>query len=145
MHRVFRSLTTWILPTLALLLAVGCSEPAVGDPCLPETIPSGGFLSAQSYIETQSVECRTRVCVVYDFSGDPSITYEECLADGGDELTCGNNPTESDIDDGIYCSCRCDAPAGTSSPTCECPGGYECTELLEIGSDGFRGSYCVKE
>jgi hypothetical protein len=49
--------------------------------------------------------------------------------------------------DTVYCSCRCKGP-DPSAKYCECPSGYECSELVrELGLPGkaqLAGSYCVK-
>ncbi|MEM7139289.1 MAG: hypothetical protein AAF500_22145 [Myxococcota bacterium] len=120
------------------MMAVGCSESAVGDPCVPEQVPEGGFLSSETYLETSSVQCATRVCLVRDLEGDPNIPCSE----NPDDPTCA---PDDDIADNVYCSCRCGAPEGSSLPTCGCPGGFICEEILETGGDGLRGSYCVRD
>ncbi|MEM8609608.1 MAG: hypothetical protein AAGF92_21070 [Myxococcota bacterium] len=121
-----------------LSLGAACSESAVGDPCIPEQVPEGGFLASETYLETSSVQCATRVCLVRDLEGDPNIPCDE----NPDEPTCADR---NEIEDNVYCSCRCGAPEGSSVPTCGCPGGFTCEEILETGGDGLRGSYCVRE
>jgi len=140
--RVFRRLLPVLVMTLGL--GVGCEAPGVGDPCEPEQVPLGGFNPAESYLETSSVQCRTRVCMVYQFSGDPSVTREECLEDpmGRD---CNTFPSKDAVDERVYCTCRCSAPAESNTPVCECPGGFTCVDdLLSLGGDGIRGGYCVR-
>ncbi|MEZ4254344.1 MAG: hypothetical protein R3A78_01305 [Polyangiales bacterium] len=138
------------------LMAFGCSAPGVGDPCDPESVPEGGFESSEAYLETSSVQCRTRVCMVYHLAGD---TRKVTGTDSCDETTdtdCVNG--NSDCDDGdtvssncvtgrVYCTCRCDAPKGSSTTTCECPDGYSCEEVVATNAAGagVRGSYCVKK
>ena len=114
-------------------LTMGCEAPGVGDPCTPEIIPAGGFNSAEAYLETSSVQCRTRVCLVYKLSG-----YPDGACPAGE--TCAS---AQETDERIFCSCRCRAPAGSQSPTCECPDGYSCEEVLDVGDEGARGSYCI--
>lgn len=51
--------------------------------------------------------------------------------------------------DSVYCSCRCDVPAGVDRSTvnlCACPGGFACTPLFENPGlpPYMRGSYCLK-
>jgi hypothetical protein len=50
--------------------------------------------------------------------------------------------------DTVYCSCRCKGP-DTNANYCECPSGYECSELVkELGLPGraqLAGSYCIKQ
>lgn len=130
----------WIVGLAISLLGLltGCPAPAVGDPCQPESVPcdtsSGqcGFNSAEAYIEAGSVQCRTRVCMVYHLDGDPR--------EGCEPADCAS---QDDVEKSVYCTCRCDAPDSDAS-TCECPDGFECTEILGLGGTGIQGSYCVK-
>ena len=126
--------------TLLSLLGTGCSDSAVGDPCVPEAVPEGGFLSTETYLETSSVQCATRLCLVRDLQGDPSNLQEDGCPAGPE--TC---VTASEVERSVYCSCRCGAPPGASGATCSCPGGFVCEEVLETGGDGLRGSYCVRD
>lgn len=122
----------------------GCSEPAVGAPCLPEMVPENGFEESEAYVETSSVQCETRVCLVFRLRGDPR---EGCVASGcaeGDdncqEVVCA---TPRDAEERIYCSCRCDAP-NADFAECECPDGFSCEQVLREGGPGVQGGYCVK-
>ena len=99
-----------ILLAVALgAVMLGCpSTPGVGDPCDPEQVPEApGFDPSETYLETNSVQCRTRVCMVRNFDGIPQ----------GDE-------------DEIYCTCRCFAE-DANTPTCGCPNGFTCEPILE--------------
>ena len=120
------------------LLAAACADTGVGESCVPEQVPAGGFLPSETYLETSSVQCATRVCLVRELEsgGDPNNICET-----SDEPGC---VPQCEVDQSIYCSCRCDAPAGSGLPTCECPSGFSCEEVLETGGDGLRGSYCVR-
>ena len=128
----------------------GCSTPAVGAPCLPEQVPQTGFDDKETYIESSSVQCETRVCIVYRLDGDPR---PGCVAKPAD-MNC--DPTKTpDCDPGlkcadpekieehIYCSCRCNS-ADTGFAECECPDGFSCVDVLEQGGPGVRGGYCVR-
>jgi hypothetical protein len=109
---------------LLLLLScvlVACVGDPVGDPCVPEQVPEGGFASTETYVELSSAECATRVCLVRHLSGDPTPS---CTT---------NCATEQEVEESVYCSCRCDG-AGA----CECPAGFACTA---VGAE----SYCVRE
>lgn len=119
--------------------ALGCEAPGVGDPCDPEQIPVGGFVPSEAYLETSSVQCRTRVCVVYQLNGFPNRD-NTCVP--GTDHPCS---TQQETEDRIYCTCRCKASAGSSNTAtlCDCPDGYDCREVLELGGEGIRGSYCV--
>jgi hypothetical protein len=139
-------MTTKLLELMGLVgiaalffIGAGCAESAVGDPCVPEQVPEGGFDASETYLETSSVQCATRVCIVRDLAGDPN---QICGDEGVDESVCVE---ASDVERNVYCSCRCAAPEGSSLPTCGCPGGFICEEILETGGDGIRGSYCVRE
>lgn len=127
----------------------GCPNTGIGDPCIPESIPDDGFQPGEAYLETSSVQCRTRVCMVYQFGStfalDPSETQEECIAGGGDPVTCATRPAEAIVDERVYCTCRCSSDEGSNTPTCDCPGGFTCQDdLLTLGGDGIRGGYCVR-
>jgi len=126
------------------LAGSGCSNSAVGAPCSPEQVPEGGFLASETYLETSSVQCATRVCLVRGLDGDPNnLEEDECPRDvEGEPSTC---VFESEVERKVYCSCRCGAPSESNAPTCECPGGFICEEVLETGGDGLRGSYCVRD
>ena len=126
--------------SLLWLLGSGCSTSAVGDPCSPEQVPIGGFLASETYLEASSVQCATRYCLVRELEGDPNNLQEDECPRG--EATC---VSESEVERKVYCSCRCGAPAESNVPTCECPGGFICEEVLETGGDGLRGSYCVRD
>ena len=123
--------------------ATACSDTGVGDACVPEQVPAGGFLRSETYLETSSVQCATRVCLVRGLDGDPS-NLQEAMPDPcpKGEATC---VSEADVEQSVYCSCRCAAPAGSDLPTCGCPSGFTCEEVLETGGDGLRGSYCVRD
>jgi hypothetical protein len=121
------------------LLGVACADTGVGDSCVPEQVPAGGFLASETYLETSSVQCATRVCLVRGLQGDPSKICED--TDPEEEPEC---VPRAEVEETTYCSCRCAAPAGSGLPTCECPGGFSCEPVLETGGDGLRGSYCVR-
>ncbi len=122
------------------LAGTGCASSAVGDPCAPEAVPLGGFLASETYLETSSVQCATRVCLARGLMGDPNNIQEDDCPRG--EATC---VPASEVERSVYCSCRCDAPGGGGLPTCGCPGGFICEEVLETGGPGIVGSYCIRD
>lgn len=137
MHR----LTSGLMTVVALLLvaAAGCTGSPIGDPCVPESIPVGGFDSREIYLETSSVQCRTRVCMVYQLSGDPENI---CDATGG-PAGCISQDT---VNAQVFCSCRCSVPEGgqANTPLCDCGDGFVCVDdIVTTGGAGVRGGYCV--
>lgn len=105
----------------------GCTGSPIGDPCVPESVPAGGYDDREVYIETSSVQCRTRVCMVYKVLGLP-----EDLTPMGQEQ--------------IFCSCRCSVTAGgqANTPLCACGDGFTCVDdIVTTGGEGVRGGYCV--
>jgi len=150
MRKKLLELMGFMAISLLWLAGSGCANSAVGDPCVPEAVPEGGFLDSETYLETSSVQCATRVCLVRGLDGDPNNLQE-------DEPPCPKDPIplespsdstcvfENDVERSVYCSCRCGAPAESGLPTCDCPGGFICEEVLETGGDGLRGSYCVRD
>ena len=120
------------------VVMAGCATPPVGAPCLPEQIPESGFSAKEAYIESSSVQCETRVCLVYQLAGDPRDTCEASTTDP--ERICAE---KSEVAERVYCTCRCDSQ-GSGFGECECPSGFSCVEVLSQGDRGVRGSYCVK-
>jgi len=139
MRTKWLELAGFVAIALLWLAGTGCSSSAVGDPCVPEAVPEGGFLPTETYLETSSVQCATRLCLVRGLDGDPNNLQPDCPR--GD-ATC---VFEAEVERTVYCSCRCAAPAESGIPTCGCPGGFVCQEVLETGGDGLRGSYCVRD
>jgi hypothetical protein len=128
--------------------SAACSDSAVGDPCIPEKVPDGGFLAKEIYLETNSLQCATRVCLVDGLDGDPKNVEEDGCPLDPDPL--GDVPStcvaQSEIDESVYCSVRCDAPEDAGgAPTQSCPSGFTCQLILESGAEGRRGSYCIKD
>jgi hypothetical protein len=136
---------------LVLTGLVGCSTPAVGAPCLPEQVPSDGFNESEAYIESSSVQCETRVCMVYKLDGAPDGSgikcqpkpITPCAATDKNCVTPVACATDEDVTARVYCTCRCQSPSSKFA-SCTCPSGYQCTPVLEQGSIGVRGSYCVR-
>lgn len=100
----------------------------------------GGFVNTEAYLETSSVQCRTRVCMVYQLAGLPAREAGDC--DPGTQ----NCASIQETIDRVYCTCRCDAPSGSTATLCDCPDDFTCREVvvLEGAGDGIRGSYCVR-
>jgi hypothetical protein len=139
-----RSFRSFAFAAFALSLAA-CEAPGVGDPCTPESIPVGGFVASEAYLETSSVQCRTRVCMVYRLAGIPQFE----LPGGGlsCDVTSENCADVNETRDRVYCTCRCDAPQGASATLCDCPEDtHSCVEVIdnEKAGLGVRGSYCVR-
>ena len=125
----------------------GCSTPAVGAPCLPEQIPEEGFADQEAYIESSSVQCETRVCIVFRLRGDPREGCVPMMANcNPSDPNCAPDKycaTPQDVEKRVYCTCRCNS-ADTGFAECECPDGFTCVDVLEQGGPGVRGGYCVK-
>ncbi len=160
---------TWSLLAGALLAGAvvsGCAASGVGDPCVPEAIPECGFTNRESYVETSSVQCRTRVCLVYRLQGHPERVVSEgdtctspscvnpmggltdtCVIDGDLEtIEMGGTAAANDRAARVFCSCRCSAAGGDSNlPLCACNEGFHCVDLLTQGGAGVRGGYCIRE
>jgi hypothetical protein len=93
----------------------------------------------------------------------PGTDGSHCLQNG-QQVDCDMAPGATNIDaievpvapqllertaqDTVYCSCRCKGPDPNAN-YCECPSGYECSELVkELGLPGraqLAGSYCIKQ
>lgn len=141
--------TLYLLMGLAAMAVMGCSDDDVGAPCAPSRPggqrcdvaagdggTAGCFQGSEVYIETQSLQCRSRICLVYRFS---EATSSSTAAGNRDALA------------RVYCTCRCGVPdslRATTDPNvlCRCPTGFTCVTNLagEQYSEGVRGSYCVR-
>jgi hypothetical protein len=144
----------YLLAFCSLVAGSGCTTPAVGAPCLPEQVPDQGFSDSEAYIESSSVQCETRVCLVYKLAGDPRVetckpasSVPECTEADKKANKCAPSgatcAVEEEINQRVYCSCRCDA-GDTGFAECECPEGFSCETILERGGPGVRGKYCVR-
>lgn len=145
---------SFLLVGSTLLTAVlsACSTPAVGAPCLPEQVPATGFDDREAYIESSSVQCQTRVCMVFHLRGDPRKPCTPTMAtcDKTKDPMCNQDQgkqcaTDDETEKRIYCTCRCKAPDNTQFANCACPDDYACVDVLDQGDPGVRGSYCVKK
>ncbi len=142
MHRSVRLLFSASALFAVVCAASACTGSPVGDPCVPESIPAGGFDPQEVYLETSSVQCRTRVCMVYQLSGNPEVV---CDATGG-PAGCIDRQT---VNNQVFCSCRCSSDTGdTNIPLCDCGDGFRCLEggergFVTAGGEGVRGGYCV--
>jgi hypothetical protein len=130
---------------LVSALLFGCSTPAVGAPCLPEQVPEDGFAAQEAYVESSSVQCETRVCIVYQLAGDPRAGCVDVNPDPNDPLSVGHLCSSKDeIEKRVYCTCRCNS-GNTGFAECDCPDGFSCVDVLEQGGPGVRGGYCVRD
>jgi Cys-rich repeat protein len=122
------------------VLSVGCQARGVGDPCIPETIPQEGFAN-EVFVETSSVQCRTRTCLNYRLPGDPRRVVGDLTSCPPGAMGCVDPVAR---DEQIFCSCRCSAGTGDSSlPLCTCQTGFHCVNLVTQGGDAVRGGYCI--
>ncbi|MBM4358814.1 MAG: hypothetical protein FJ096_11985 [Deltaproteobacteria bacterium] len=119
-----------------------CSSGACGD----------GF-----YCDPTTNLCTTKVCAPKPTSKEGQ---ERCYIPGTDipiaVAVCGQCDTNSkrNADQSVYCTCRCAPPADNPSAAddnfnfCECPEGFECTEInpnVGLGDAQLAGSYCIKQ
>lgn len=150
------------LSTLAVLFA--CDDSSVGDPCIPEDeyrASFSGYSKEEVNVESRSFQCETRLCLVNKFQGRVSCPTGQLSEGGGCQTPDGalsvSVPVPPQLaarppQDAVYCSCRCSGPEGGEAadigPACECPQGFECTELIpnvELGDRQLAGGYCVKQ
>jgi hypothetical protein len=150
-----RLLSAVAIGTFLALSAIGCAPVGLGDPCTPEAIPAGGFTPREVYIESGSVQCRTRTCMVFHLDANPECTPNcSACAQGGSDVCprCTPNdegryvcvtegePRLANSDERVFCSCRCSASGNPSLPLCQCTEGYRC---VPDGDPG--GGYCVPD
>lgn len=142
----------------------GCESGGVGDPCVPEEEYAetfSGFSAEEGLVETQSMQCETRVCLINHFQGRVSCPYGQTAQEAaGGAARCAvpgsATPIQGEVlpqllkrraEDTVYCSCRCDGP-DKNARYCECPSGFSCEEVLPPlgrGKEQLVGSYCIRE
>ena len=113
-----RQFTTSLAACLfSILLVSGCADTGIGDPCSPEVVPEGGYHESEMHIELQSLQCRTRACLVYN---QQSFCTARCASD----VECNAEWYE-------------DGPGqdGVSQAYCEAP--------VQLGAESAQGMYCV--
>ncbi|HVJ22126.1 MAG TPA: hypothetical protein VM686_42260 [Polyangiaceae bacterium] len=162
-HRALtRSVATLLICSLpAGLLSVGCDSGNVGDPCTPDaeySLNFAPFSVREVYLESRSLQCATRLCLVNHFQGRVSCPLGQassddpervCTTPDGAERIEGEVPAwdlDRSAERSVYCSCRCDGP-DPDGRYCECPSGFECQKLApEVGFENreLAGSYCIK-
>jgi len=137
------------------MASAGCAPVGQGDPCTPEAIPGNGFVANEVYVETSSVQCRTRVCMVYHLQGNPECTSgvtDNCSQPAGPTNPCVSGSTnlcvqvddpaqvqiDSNSPDRVFCTCRCSAGGNSALPLCQCTEGFRCVPDSDPG-----GGYCV--
>jgi hypothetical protein len=164
-----RGFTVALLLVGGSALGSGCESGGVGDPCTPEDEffdTFSGFSLGEINVESRSFQCQTRVCLVNKFQGRVSCPYGTngtppdptsntvshglpCEIRGfGGYVSVPVEPqrTERPPEVAVYCSCRCDGP-DPNARYCECPSGFECTELIANQTEGqaqLAGSYCIR-
>ncbi|MEY4511961.1 MAG: hypothetical protein RLZZ450_4083 [Pseudomonadota bacterium] len=148
-----RSSPIWIAFAVAALGAIGCTDEGVGDPCIPETVPCNangeqcGYKASEAYIEATSVQCKSRLCIVYKLDNNtqgsiPSDPRTLCDSKGQPQGCVDNEALAKSV----YCTCRCDTGGVKSGiDTCTCPDGFTCEPVLNLGGPGIVGSYCVNK
>lgn len=109
----------------------------VGDSCTPDLVPVGGFLANETFLETGSVQCETRVCLVRELGRDPN---DIC----GQPDATQDCVTANEVAERVYCSCRCSVPEGSLVPICPCPSGFKCEDILRTGGASLEGGYCIR-
>ena len=132
--------------------AIGCADEGIGDPCIPETIPCAadgtgcGYKNTESYLEASSVQCRSRLCIVYKLDNGTSgmvPSDPRLLCTGKNDKT--GCLTNKELLDSVYCTCRCGSGgASTNQELCSCSSGFECRPVLTLGGPGIVGDYCVR-
>lgn len=145
----------------------------VGAPCVPgdeQSATLSGQGLAENYIETNSPQCASKICIAGSFQGRVTCPYGQTDADiqnlpvnspqrcrtatdsGGATAVAVTVPVSPQLvarpaADVVICSCRC-AGNDPGATYCTCPSGMTCTPFVpDLGFDAGRslsGSYCIK-
>lgn len=115
-----RSLYVLMSAALLVWVVAGCTPEGVGDPCEPESCPPDeenpdecGWEYEEIYLEHFSLQCRTRVCMVFRYTEDinepyctrrcgPGAAYKGCP--GG--YVCAEVATSDVPGAGCYCTSK---------------------------------------
>jgi hypothetical protein len=119
---------------VVLLLLGACQPGGVGDPCDPVSCPSPtdptaeewrrcDWLKTEIYLEGRSLQCRTRVCMVF------RVDYQY------------QDPSNPGVYQGPYCT----RPCGEGATYPDCPADYCCMKIITAGTSSATGTYCVKK
>jgi hypothetical protein len=121
--------------------AKSVSSDQVGHACLPDVVPDTGFDDREAYLGVADDDCGGGVCLTFHLRGDPR---KGCVpTQSTDPAALGHMcAAASEVASRVYCSCRCNAPAGYAE--CGCPSGFACIDVLDQGGPEVRGGYCVK-
>ena len=109
---------------------------SVGRSCRPSPLPEDGLSAHEISVDTADSGCSGGPCLVYHLERKPP---ESCDALDVEHDQCADPQS---VAERVYCSCRCDLPAGQSGPRCECPSDFSCVPVFDSGP--FAGSYCVR-
>ena len=108
-------------------------------------MPEDGFADREAYVESSSVQCETRVCIVFRLRGDPREGCVPVTPTQRSERRPASTSARrrNEVEKRVYCTCRCNS-GDTGFAECECPDGFTCVDVLEQGGPGVRGGYCVR-
>lgn len=124
--------------------------------------PAGSFCDATTSDPNGPKLCKSYVCHV---EGDCQVAgagdknaNKACCVPGTDtpvaSPVCGQCSEDSkrNAEKAVYCSCRCGVadgePPDDNFNFCECPNGFECTEIRKnvgLGDKQITGKYCIKQ
>ena len=98
--------------------------------------------------------------MVYKLNGDPTNSRETCERaaemNGTSPALCVRFPSDAQLSERVFCTCRCGTTGGADdgTPLCECGEGFVCSDdeslgtaagpVLSQGGVGIRGSYCLR-
>lgn len=155
----------------------GCSVTleGVGDPCVPENEYQSNFGSYDVdtvVFESNSFQCRTRLCLVNHFQGRVTCPYgqnadgtssssKSCTIPASTERVVGPSGAtrraqvdpqclDRTANKAVYCSCRCANAQGRTDDGgtyCACPDGFQCSQLegpIGASNEGLTGGFCIK-
>ncbi|MFH1434202.1 MAG: hypothetical protein ABIJ56_00665 [Pseudomonadota bacterium] len=126
---------TLLIFSVMLLFLGACAPEGVGDPCDPVSCPAPAeddlerewkrcdWDQDEIYLEGRSLQCRTRVCMVYQID----YNYQ--------------NPYITEDIQGPYCT----RPCGSGANYSECPAGYCCVKIVTSTEASVSGYYCAKK
>jgi hypothetical protein len=114
-----------------------------------------------TFCDPDAKQCKSYVCHKAgncQIPGADDNANKACCVPGTDTPvaapTCGqcDSASNRDAEKAVYCSCRCGVAEGEPEDEnfnfCECPSGFECSEIRKnvgLGDKQITGKYCIKQ
>jgi hypothetical protein len=140
LHSLRSHLLALVAVAAVAALPVACTSGGVGDPCTPDEEYDAlfdGFDIAENYLESRSLQCATRVCLVNYFQGRVSCPLGQSAADitpcaGPGDTACAAGQS-CVVSDTLAQACDpCDPAKDAGCMPLSCPAGLTCDPARKL-------------